>query len=73
VKAACDHISSTFPEWHDSHVVQNLFTAYRAMALLGHKKEALAELKRINEEFGSTLKSYEKDEYEKQLSESAKW
>jgi hypothetical protein len=73
VKKACDHLSSSFPTLTNAMAIPNLFTAYRGMALLGRKKEALAELKRIYEKQGAKMEPARKAEYEKQLSAAATW
>jgi len=73
VKKVYDHISFTLPHWHDSYVFQNLYTACHGVALLGHKKEALAELKRIYNEYGPNMDAVSKKECEECLRKAAKW
>jgi hypothetical protein len=69
----CDDLSSSVPTRSEFGACNNLFGAYHGMALLGHKKEALAELKRVYEKYGSEMKPYLKAEYRRRLEEAAKW
>ncbi len=50
-----------------------LFAAYRGLALLGHKKDALAELKRIYDREKARMEPLEKKEFEQQLAAAEKW
>jgi hypothetical protein len=73
VKKACEQLSVSSPNSPGSNAIRNLFRAYEGMAMLGHKKEALAELKRIYEKHGVKMEPATKAEYEKQLSAAATW
>jgi hypothetical protein len=73
VKKACEQLSVSSPNSPGSNAIRNLFRAYEGMAMLGHKKEALAELKRIYEKHGAKMEPATKAEYKKQLSAAATW
>ena len=70
VRNACKHLSYRLP---DSGKLHDLFAAYRGLAMLGQKKEALAELNRIYKEFGPKMEAYTKRDYEAELSNAAGW
>jgi len=73
VQKACDHLSDVLPRSPASGAIQELFTAYQGLALLGHKKEALVELKRIYKEYGAKMEAHRRTEFEVRLAEAAKW
>ena len=73
VKKACDHLSYWLPRSPGSSATQELFTAYHGLALLGQKKEAMAELNRIYGEFRPKMEPLRKKEFEERLGEAAKW
>ena len=73
VKKACEHLSYWLPRSPGSGAVQDLFTAYHGLAMLGHKKEALAELKRIYKEFSPKMETQRTTEFEARLAEAANW
>ena len=73
VKKACEHLSYWLPRSPGSSATQKLFTAYQGLALLGQKKEALAELNQIYKEFRPKMEPHRKKEFEERLGEAAKW
>jgi hypothetical protein len=73
VQKACDHLSDVLPRSPGSSAVQELFTAFEGLALLGHKKDALAELNHIYSEFRPRMEILRKKEFEERLSEAEKW
>jgi hypothetical protein len=73
VRKACDHLSQTLPTGPWSGAIEDLFTAYHGLALLGHKKEALAELKQIYEKQGAKMEPARRAEYKAQLAAAATW
>ncbi len=73
VRKACGHLSEWLPRSPGSSAVQDLFRAYQGMALLGHKKEALAELKRIYKQYGPKMEPGRRKEYEARLTAAATW
>jgi hypothetical protein len=73
VRKACDHLSSSLPNSASRSAIPDLFMAYHGMAMLGHKKEALAELTRIYEKHGAKMEPARRTEYEKQLAAAATW
>ncbi len=73
LRKACDSLSQSQPRSPGSSAIQDLFKAYEGLALLGHKKEALAELKRIYEQQGAKMEPLRRKEYQAQLSAAATW
>jgi hypothetical protein len=73
VTKACDYLASQSPKWNDVGTYHDLFSAFRGLARLGQKKEALAHLNRIFEKHASEMQPYLKTAFEKQLTEAAKW
>ena len=73
VTKACDHLAGSSPRWPGSGALDDLFAAYHGMALLGHKKDALAELKRIYEDHKSEMEPHRQTEYQEHLEKAAKW
>jgi len=73
VRKACDSLSQSQPRSPGSSAIQDLFKAYEGLAMLGHKKEALAELKRIYEQQGAKMEPLRRKEYQAQLSAAAAW
>jgi hypothetical protein len=73
VKKACDHLSIRLPRSPGSAAVRDLFSAYHGLALLGQKKEALAESNRIYKEASPRMEPLRKKEFEERLAEAAKW
>jgi hypothetical protein len=73
VRKACDSLLQSQPRSPGSSAIQDLFKAYEGLALLGHKREALAELKRIYEQQGAKMEPLRRKEYQAQLSAAATW
>ena len=63
----------TLPRAPWSGATRDLFRAYEGLALLGHKKEALAELERIYEKEKARMEPLRKKEFEQQLAAAEKW
>jgi hypothetical protein len=51
----------------------NLFKAYHGMALLGEKRQALTELRRLLQEYGKEMEDHDQREYEQLLKEAERW
>ena len=73
VERVCNRLSSPFRSWSDSRACDNSFSAFHALALLGHKKEALAELQRVYEKYGAKMEPAARAEYKKRLGEAENW
>jgi hypothetical protein len=56
-----------------SSMNHDLFWAYRGLALLGEKDEALKELQRLLAAYGSEMEASTRKDYEKRLAEAKDW
>jgi hypothetical protein len=57
----------------DSALNEDLFRAYRRLALLGKKDDALKELTRLRDAYGVAMEADTKKDFEKRLTEAKDW
>jgi RNA polymerase sigma factor (sigma-70 family) len=70
VRSACQHL----PHWiKGGWGYLYFFDAYHGLALLGHKKEALAELDHLFEQYGGRLEPHARREFALRRKEASHW
>ena len=75
VKRVCEDMSWRLETYGvgDSGMIEDLFRAYRGLALLGGKQEAHKELERVIATYGEKFDAGAKKEYEEKLKAAKEW